>query len=322
LISLDCVRSSVSDEMAARLETAPGRLVHLGLGASDATARAVASLSSVPESSLRSLELGAGSRGWRRGEEPPWVGAVPAPLESLTIDSWNVHEELLLDLLRGDRIADLRDLILQDVAVGNPDLGGRFSPRLRRLELRSCLGFIEGLGHANHPLALARLVLEDVEVRQHELVSLLSYCQLVSLRFENVVGLAPEGLAAVLALAGTHLVQLELGRFSDDSVPDYGNALLASVYPTLAELRLGRSMFSPRAFAHLMDVEVTPALERLDVEDGIPDEQWLELIARETSPLHWIHANTTAAIDSLLALLRDASSGVSGACFHIRPSVD
>jgi hypothetical protein len=204
--------------------------------------------------------------------------------------------------------------------VGNPDLGGRFSPRLRRLEL-DCGGLLEGLG-ADQPLALSELTLvgaDHVEVRQDEFVSLLSRCErLAALRLEYLVGLGPDGLAAVLAAVGQRLVRLELRGFSEDAMPQYGDALLASTYPALAELCLGRTMHSARAFPHLMDVGVTPALERLELGYQAPDDQWLALAGRGPSALHWIEGYYAGSLDALQVLLRDATVEARAAAIHLR----
>ena len=316
LTSLDCVESTVSDEMATRIDADPGRLVRLGLGASERAARTVATLSQAPDQALRSLELGRGFNGawsWKSGD--PVVDAVPEAIESLTVAGpWTLAEDLLCDLLRDDRARGLRDLRLHHVGMGNPDLGGRFSPRLRG-------GFLEGLGHADQPLALSELTIDGgdhLEVRGDEFVSLLSRCErLVSLRLDGLVGLAPDGLATALAAVGKRLVRLELRRFSEDAVPDYGDALLASNYPALAELCLDHSMYSTRAFPHLMDAEATPALERLELDYQAPDDQWLMLMERAPSAPHWIEGEYAGSLDSLRALLRDEASGISGGVLPI-----
>jgi hypothetical protein len=317
LSSLDCVGSTTSDEMATRLYAHPGRLVRLGLGASEAAARAIAALSRAADSPLRTLELGNGPGA---ASSMQTVSAVPATVESLTFaEPWTLDDDLLRDLLRGDRASGLRELSFHGVKLGNPDLGGQFSPILRRLELRSCTGFLEGLGHGGRSLALACLALDDIEVRQDELVELLSRCDdLVSLRLERVVGVAPEGLSMVLDHVGKSVTQLVLRQFPGDAGSEYGDALIASSYPRLAELWLDRTMSSGRALSHLMNFSVTPALERLELDYQAPDEQWLQLIERAPSSLHWIKGFYAGDLDTLVSLLRDEGSGVAGASIHLR----
>jgi hypothetical protein len=248
------------------------------------------------------------------------VSAVPDTVESLTVaEPWTLDDDLLRDLLRGDRASGLRELSFHGVKLGNPDLGGQFSPILRRLELRSCTGFLEGLGHAGRSLALACLALDDIEVRQDELVELLSRCDdLVSLRLERVVGVAPEGLSMVLDHVGKSVTQLVLRQFPGDAGSAYGDALIASSYPRLAELWLDRTMSSDRALSHLMNVSVTPALERLELDYQAPDEHWLQLVERAPSSLHWIKGFYAGDLDTLVSLLRDEGSGVAGASIHLR----
>jgi hypothetical protein len=316
LVSLDCVGSSASDEMATRIGASAGSLMHLGLSASESAMRALVALTEAA-SPLLSLDLGAGA-GARSGEQR--LAAVPAKLESLTVDkAWAFDEALLLDLLRGDHSA-LQELCLHGVGFGNLDLGGRFAPSLRRLELLDCgVSFLEGLGHGDKALALTHLALDDIEVRSDELVTLLSHCEgLVSLSLASIAAFGGEGLASVLAAVGSRLVQLDLLRFSRDDVPANGDALLSTRYPALAELRTDRSLLSERALAHMTNLDVTPRLERLELDYQATDEQWLALVERPPSALHWIYGYYAGDLDALTATLLDAGSGVAGAELHLR----
>jgi len=317
LSSLDCVGSTTSDEVAARLCAHPSRLVRLGLGAGEAAARAVAALSGAADSTLQTLELGEGTAA---GSLEQTLRVVPATVESLTIsEPWRLDDDLLRDLLRGDRAGGLRELSLHGLGLGNPDLGGRFSPSFRRLELLSCTGFLEGLGHGDQSLALACLALDDIEVRQDELVELLCRCdELVALRLERVVGVNPEGLSRMLEQVGKSVTQLVLRQFPGDIGAEYGDALIAVSYPRLAELYLDRTTSSDRAMSHLMQLSVTPALERLELDYQAPDEQWLKLVERAPSSLHWIKGFYGGDLDTLLSLLLSEGSGVAGAVAHLR----
>ena len=320
LTSLDCIRSSVSETMAARIDANPGKLVHLGLASGAVAVRTVATLSAMSDSSLRSLELGDSFVSASR--DPGAVSlldSVPAALESFTLEhAWGLDEDLLRDVLRGDRAPGLRALSLQYITIGNPDLGGGFSANLRRLAVRYGGGFIEGLGSAG-PVALTHLALEDVEVRSHELVALLRCCErLASLQLANVACFGAAGLRAALVHVAAQLVQLSLRGFSADAIPANGDALLGLRYPALAELHLDDTTFSPRAFSHLMAADVTPALERLSLDCAPGDEQWLSVVERSSSALHWIDGQYPGKIESLLELLRDSASGVADAVLHLR----
>ena len=320
LTSLDCVKSSVSETMAARIGPNLGKLVHLGLASSAVALRIVATLSAMSDSSLRSLELGDSFiRASRDLGAVSLLGSVPAALESLTLDhAWGLDEDLLRDLLRGDHAPGLRDLSLQHINIGNPDLGGGFSANLRRLAVRYGGGFIEGLGSAS-PVALTHLALEDVEVRSDELVALLRCCdRLTSLRLANIACFGATGVHDALVHVSAQLVQLSLGRFSTDDIPANGDALLGFRYPVLAELYLDDTTFSPRAFAHLMAADVTPALERLSFDCAPADEQWLSVVERPPLALHWIDGQYPGKVESLLELLRDPASGVADAVLHLR----
>jgi hypothetical protein len=320
LTSLDCVKSSVSETMAVHIDANLGKLVHLGLASSAVAIRTVETLSAMPDSSLRSLEFGdsfvSASRDLGAGSV---LGSVPAALESFTLDhAWGLDENLLRDLLRGDRAPGLRNLSLQDTNIGNPDLGGGFSANLRRLAVRYSGGFIEGLGSAR-PVALTHLTLEEVEVRSDELIAVLRCCKrLTSLRLANVACFGAAGLRDALVHVSGQLVQLSLGRFSDDAIPENGDALLEFRYPVLAELHLDDTTFSPRAFAHLMAADVTPALERLSLDCAPTDEQWLSVVERPPSDLHWIDGRYAGKVESLLEVLRDPASGVVDAVLHLR----
>jgi len=310
------VGSTISHDIATHLCTHPNRLVRLGLGASEVAARAIEVLSHAAGSSLRTLELGAGPD---EATSTPTVAVLPATIECAVVSGpWIVDHELLRDLLRGDRASGLRELSFHGLDLGNPDLGGRFSPGLRRLEIRSCRGFLEGLGHGGQSLALACLALDEIEVRQEELVELLSRCDgLVSLHLERIVRFDPETLSIVLRQVGAHIAQLVLCQFPEDTGTEYGDALMASSYPCLAELWLDRTLSSSGAFSHLMNLSVTPALERLDLDYPAPDEQWLKLVERKPSALHWIQGFYAGDLDMLISLLRDTDSGVSAAKVHL-----
>jgi hypothetical protein len=314
LSGVDLVGSTASDDIARRVLAGSTTPTSLGLAASELATQVVSALAE-REGSLRTLVLGDGIR----DAAPRTIAAIPAALEELTLSrAWAPDESLLRGLLRGDCATGLRDLELHGVNLGNPSLDGRVSPRLRRLVLDSCRGFIEGLG-AEQPLSLTTLAMDEVEVRQDELVAMVKGCKHIgSLRLERLVGLDPEGLAAVLAHAGGTLVQLVLRQFPGDMGTEYGDALVASRYPELAELWLDRTMSSGRAMTHLMDVRVTPALERLDLDYQAPDEQWLTLVERQPSALHWVHGYYRGDLESLTAMLRDSGSGVAGADLHLR----
>jgi hypothetical protein len=316
LSSLDCVGCTISDDIASQLCAHPNRLVRLGLAASERAVRAIELLSQAA-SNLRTLELGDGPG---EATSPCTVAVLPATVECAVIsDPWVVDADLLRDLLRGERAEALRELRLHGVGLGNPDLGGQFSPRLRRLEIESCTGFLERLGHGGQSLALARLALNEIEVRNDEFVELLSGCDgLASLQLERLVGIDGQGLSSVLRHASASLTQLVLSQFPDDAGTEYGDALMASSYPNLAELRIDRTMSSTRALSHVMSVSVTPALERLELNYQAPDAQWLKLIERKPSALHWIKGFYAGDLDMLVSLLRDAGSGVAGAQIHLR----
>jgi hypothetical protein len=309
LTRIDCIGSTASDAVAARVGELQG-LEELGLAASPAAAQAVAVLAEA--GGLRTLELGAGA-----GAS---IAAVPGTLASLTVDkAWTVDEGLMLAVLGGE--GTMRELVLHGVGIGNPDLGGRLSPALERLELVECGGFVEGLGHGDESLALRRLVLDDIEIRGAELAALLSRCEhLASLSLAGVVGVGPDDLAAILGPIGARVVQLELVRFPDEAAAEYGEAIRSSRYPLLAELHLDRRVASPAAIAHVADADVTPALERLHLDGATADEQWRQLAARPVSALHWIRGYHAGGRDELVAQLRAADSGLSGAECHLRQS--
>jgi hypothetical protein len=313
LTVLDVAGSSVSESIAERIGADPGGLVELGLGAGVAAARAVAAVAGRDGGPLRRLTLGTSPdrRSWRAGGVPP-VAALPAGLEVLHVDrGWAVGDDLLRDLLRGDALPGLRELSLSGVPVGNPELGRSFAPRLRRLEMRGCSGQLDGVG-ASAGVALTRLVLDEVQVVQSELVELARQCQrLTSLHLERLSGLDSDGLSAVLAAVGEHLVQLELRGFAVDE--RYGDAVLASRYPYLAEVHLDEEMFSERGFHHLIAAEVTPALERLSVAAAMGEGPWDDIASRVPSSLHWIHGYTAGAADAVDERLR-----VAGAALHVR----
>lgn len=291
----------------------PGGLVELGLGAGAAAARAVAALAGRDGGPLRSLTLGIGLDRWpwRPGGVPP-VEALPASLESLHLDlGWAIGDDLLRDLLRGDAVSGLRELSLSGVPVGNPELGGTFAPHLRRLELLGCSGQLDGSG-ASAAVALARLVLDEVQVVQGELVELVKRCpRLASLHLERLSGLDSDGLSAVLAAVGEQLVQLELRGFAVDE--RYGDAVLASRYPRLAEVHLDEEMFSERGFHHLVAAEVTPALERLSLAAAVGEGPWNDLANRAPSALHWIRGYTAGAATAVAEAMR-----ATGAALHVR----
>jgi hypothetical protein len=67
-----------------------------------------------------------------------------------------------------------------------------------------------------------------------------------------------------------------------------------------------------------MAADVTPALERLSLDCAPGDEQWLSVVERSSSALHWIDGQYPGKIESLLELLRDSASGVADAVLHLR----
>jgi hypothetical protein len=67
-----------------------------------------------------------------------------------------------------------------------------------------------------------------------------------------------------------------------------------------------------------MDIATTPAPERLELDYQAPDEQWLILAERGPSALHWIEGYYAGSLDTLHALLREETIGISAASIHLR----
>jgi hypothetical protein len=65
-------------------------------------------------------------------------------------------------------------------------------------------------------------------------------------------------------------------------------------------------------------VGVTPALERLELGYQAPDDQWLALVGRGPSALHWIEGYYAGSLDALRVLLRDETVEARAAAIHLR----
>jgi hypothetical protein len=311
LMALDCIESTASDAMLSLVAAAPARFQRIGVAASEAGGRVVASLADA--ASCLTLELGAAHRDRRDDGAGSLVASLPISLESFAVGrGWALRDDRLVELLRGDYAPGLHTLTVHRAKLGDAALGAGLSPRLRTLALHSCTGAIDDLGAGRRPLALRRLILDDLTMCGDDLVALSTQCRaLVSLGLAHLNGVEPGHVSAVLGNVGEQLVQLQLRHFAVDS--DYGDSLLASWYPRLAELELDERMVSAQAFHHLVDSRVTPALERLSVDGTISDAQWAEVARRAPMSLHWITANCESSVESVTAQLQQPSSGAQGA---------
>jgi hypothetical protein len=311
LMALDCIESTASDAMLPRVAADPVRFKRLGVAASQRGQRVIASLADA--AGCVSLELGPAHRDRRDDSPAPLVASLPIGLESLTVGrGWALRDDRLVELLRGEYAAGLHTHTVHRAKLGDAALGAGLSPRLRTLALHSCTGAIDGLGAGRRQLALRRLILDDLTVSGDDLVALTTRCRtLVSLGLAHLSGIEPRHVSAVLGNVGEQLVQLQLRHFAVDS--DYGDSLLASWYPRLAELELDERMVSAQAFHHLVDSRVTPVLERLSVDGTISDAQWAEVARRAPLSLHWITANCESSVESVTTQLQQPTSGAHGA---------
>jgi hypothetical protein len=331
---LDLVGQHLSPGLVVRLCREPELLRGLGLGSGDEATRVLAALTASVNPALCELELGDGPGVgvWKPAPGVSPEALLPALVRLRVVgqmppgsgeSGWRVDHSLLIGALCGEVAPALEDLSMQYVALGNPTLKGGFAPALRGLELRSCLGFVEGLARCGKPHRMVRLVLDGVEVAEAAFSEWIADCpELRSLALVRVPGFGADGLAATLAAVAGTLLQLVLEGFNADGEPAYadelGNALASSFYPQLVELVLDDTSIPATALARLLP-QGAPRLERLACDLEAMGQDALQTAAtRAPSSLHWIAATGVRGPREALARLRDDPDGrLSSACIRL-----
>ncbi|MEM9489916.1 MAG: hypothetical protein AAGC55_12280, partial [Myxococcota bacterium] len=292
---LDLVGQVLPSDLVERICAEPSRFRGIGLAASDEATQVLTTIIGSGNANLAELELGPGPGAghWLRPTAQPIAGLLPHLRRLAISNPWTIDWPVMEGLLTGEVTPALQSLTLRHLGLGNPDLGGGFTPTLRELELEYCIGFLEGLATSDAPLPLERLSLDGIKVYEDQLSAWLTSCpNLVSLRLSRVATFGTEGLAAVLDAVGDQLLQLVVIGLHAHGDADYareiGQALTASSMPQLRELELDTSI-DIDSFIRLLGDDLAPQLERLAlIDDGLGENAWLALAEHAQPRLHWI----------------------------------